>query len=169
MPAPVTVSIDVPQRRAEVYAFLDVMANHESFTDHMLVDWECSGPAAGVGSKASVTATMGGARDRADIEVIEAEAGRMIRERNVAAKGKRVATGTYVLSDLADGGTHVEFTFAFERVPGRERPLVPLMRAMIRRGNPRDDPAGRAARLEGRGPGGIRRRATLVPCASRFR
>jgi hypothetical protein len=28
-PKPVTVSIDVPQPRAAVFAFLDVMANHE--------------------------------------------------------------------------------------------------------------------------------------------
>jgi hypothetical protein len=28
-PSPVTVSIDVPQRREDVYAYLDVMANHE--------------------------------------------------------------------------------------------------------------------------------------------
>ena len=133
---PVTVSIDIPQPRADVYAFLDVMANHESFTDHMLVDWPCRGR-----RPASARAR----RDRevrrhvrhAEIEVIEVEAGRLIRERNVAAKGRRIATGTYVLSDLPDGGTHVEFTFAFERVPGYERPLVPLMRKMLRRGNER--------------------------------
>jgi hypothetical protein len=120
-----------------VYAFLDVMANHERFTDHMLVDWQCSGPATGVGSKARVTAKFGGMTDHAEIEVIEVEDGRLIRERNVASKGRRVATGTYLLSDLPDGGTHVEFTFAFERVAALERPLVPLMRAMIRRGNER--------------------------------
>jgi Polyketide cyclase / dehydrase and lipid transport len=137
MIAPVTVSIDIPQPRADVYAFLDVMANHESFTDHMLVDWSCSGPESGVGSRATVTAKFGGMSDKAEIEVIEVEEGRLIRERNIAAKGRRVATGTYVLSDLPDGGTHVEFTFAFERVPGYERPLVPLMRKLLRRGNER--------------------------------
>ena len=42
-----------------------------------------------------------------------------------------------MLSDLPGGGTHVEFTFEFERVPGFERPLLPLMRRMIRRGNER--------------------------------
>jgi hypothetical protein len=137
MTAPVTVSVDVPQPREDVYAFLDVMANHESFTDHMLVDWVCSGPPAGVGSKANVTAKFGGMTDKAEIEVIEVEDGRRIKERNIANKGRRVATGTYVLSDLASGGTHVEFTFAFEQVPGYERPLLPLMRRMIRRGNER--------------------------------
>src|SRR3954469_1741181 len=137
MPSPVTVSIDVPQARDEVYAFLDVMANHESFTDHLLTNWRVSGPATGVGAKAVVTVKSGGMSDEATFEVIEAEDGRMIRERNWASKGRRVATGTYVLSDLPDGGTRIEFTFAFEQVPAREPPLVPLMRRMIRRGNER--------------------------------
>ena len=137
MSSPVTVSIDVPQPREEVYAFLDVMANHESFTDHLLTNWRVSGPPTGVGAKATVTVKSGGMSDEATFEVIEVEDGRMIRERNWASKGRRVATGTYVLSDLPSGGTHVEFTFAFEKIPGREKPLVPLMRAMIRRGNER--------------------------------
>jgi hypothetical protein len=137
MPAPVTVSVDVPQRRADVYAFLDVMANHESFTDHMLTDWHCSGPAAGLGSRAHVTAKAGGRSEPVEFEVVEVEDGRMIKERNWAAKGQRVGTGTYVLSDNPDGGTHIEFTYAFERVPGRERPLVPLMRRILKRGNER--------------------------------
>ena len=137
MSSPVTVSIDLPQPRDEVFAFLDVMANHESFTDHMLVDWHVSGPATGIGSKARVTTKIGGMTDHADIEVIEVDPGYRIKERNIAAKGKRHGTGTYVLSDLPDGGTHVEFTYEFERLPGYERPLVPLMRRMLRRGNER--------------------------------
>jgi hypothetical protein len=136
-PSPVTVSIDVPQRREDVYAYLDVMANHEAFTDHMLVDWQMSGPAAGIGSKANVTSKVGGMTDQVEIVVVEAEPGRMIRERNFANQGRRVGTGTYVLSDTAEGGTHIEFTYAFEKLPGRERPLVPLMRAILRRGNER--------------------------------
>src|SRR3954452_5872784 len=137
MTPPVTVSIDVPQPRADVYAFLDVMANHERFTDHMLVDWKLSGPPAGVGSQAGVTTKVGGITDHAEIEVVEAEPGRMIKERNFANKGRRVATGTYTLSDLPAGGTHVEFTFAFERVPAFERPLTGLMRRRIRKDNER--------------------------------
>jgi len=136
-PPPVTVSIDVPQPPADVYAYLDVMANHEQFTDHMLTDWHVSGPAAGVGAKAVVTAKAGGMSDRVEFEVVEAEPGRMIKERNWARKGKRVGTGTYVLSDAPGGGTHIEFTYAFERVPGYERPLVPLMRSVLRKGNER--------------------------------
>jgi hypothetical protein len=133
----VTVSIDVPQPRADVYAYLDVMANHEQFTDHMLTDWRVSGPSTGIGSKAVVTAKAGGISDQVEFEVIEAEQDVMIKERNKARGGKRVGTGTYVLSDAPHGGTHIEFTYAFEQVPAMERPLLPLMRSMLRKGNER--------------------------------
>ena len=44
----------VPNPRPEVYEFLDVLGNHEQFTDHFMVDWELSGPKRGVGAKANV-------------------------------------------------------------------------------------------------------------------
>ncbi len=47
----VTVTIDVPESRQDVYDFLDIQANHELFTDHMMRDWRCDGPERGVGSK----------------------------------------------------------------------------------------------------------------------
>src|SRR3954470_2393060 len=136
-PQPVVVSIDVPQPRTAVYAYLDVMANHEAFTDHMLTNWRVSGPATGIGSKANVTTKAGGLTDEAEIEVFEVEPGRLIRERSVGAKGKRIAHGTYTLSDLPGGGTHIEFEFALQKVPAIERPFVPLMRKMVRKSNER--------------------------------
>jgi polyketide cyclase/dehydrase/lipid transport protein len=153
-PQPVTVSIDVPQPRAAVYEFLDVMANHEAFTDHMLTNWRVSGPATGVGSKARVTTKVGAMSDESEIEVFEVDPGRLIRERSIAAKGKRIAHGTYTLSDLPEGGTHIEFEFALQKLPAVERPFLPLMRKLIRKGNERalqrlaallDDQARKAA------------------------
>jgi hypothetical protein len=137
MLAPVTVTVDVPQERADVYDFLDVMANHEPFTDHMLRDWRYSGPARGVGSRARVTAKAAGVSDTVDIEVIAGEAPRRIVERNVGAKGRRIATGTYELDELPGGGTRVAFTYAWERAPLAERLLGPVTRAAIRRANAR--------------------------------
>jgi hypothetical protein len=113
------------------------MANHEAFTDHMLTNWRVSGPPAGIGSKATVTAKFGALSDESVIEVFEVEDGRLIRERSVAAKGKRVAHGTYTLSDLPGGGTHIEFEFALQKLPAIERPFLPLMRKLLRRGNQR--------------------------------
>ena len=133
-----TVSIDVPQPRADVFAFLDVMANHEQFTDHMLTDWRVSGPPTGIGSRAAREVKAGGRSEAASsIEVVEAEDGRMIKERNVAGKGRRVGTGTYVLSDLPDGGTHVEFTYAFEQRAGVRAAARPAHALDAAQGNER--------------------------------
>jgi uncharacterized protein YndB with AHSA1/START domain len=137
MPDPVSVSIDVPQSRPDVFAFLDVLANHESFTDHMLVDWSVSGPERGVGAKARVHSKAGGRKEAVDIEVVEAEPPARIVERNLSAKGKRVGTGTYELAELPGGGTRISFTYAWEQAPLADRALAPLVRAILRRGNQR--------------------------------
>jgi hypothetical protein len=130
---PVSVSIDVPQSVEDVYAFLDVMANHEQFTDHMLTDWRLSGPATGVGARADVTAVMAGRSEPVAIEVIEAQAPRLIVERNVGAGGKRVAHGTYKLGPAPGGGTTVGFEYAWQSAPALERAAAPLLRALMRR------------------------------------
>src|SRR5215211_3833232 len=107
---PVTVTIDVPQKREDVFEFLDVLANHEPFTDHMLVDWSLAGPPRGVGAKARVYSKAGGRKMPVDIEVVESAAPARSVERNVSAKGKRIGRGTYELEELPTGGTRVSFT-----------------------------------------------------------
>jgi hypothetical protein len=134
---PVTVSIDVPQKREDVFNFLDVLANHEPFTDHMLVDWSISGPPRGVGAKARVFSKAGGRKMPVDIEVVESSAPLRNVERNVSAKGKRVGRGTYELAELPAGGTRVSFTYSWERAPLSDRVLAPVVRAILRRGNER--------------------------------
>jgi hypothetical protein len=57
---PVIVTTEVPYPREQVYDFLDVMANHEAFTNHILLDWEYSGPERGVGSRARVKTKLAG-------------------------------------------------------------------------------------------------------------
>jgi hypothetical protein len=135
MPSPVTVSIDVPQARDDVFAFLDVMSNHEPFTNHMLVDWSYSGPERGVGSKAHVYSKAGGRKEPVDIEVVDAEVPSRIVERNVSAKGKRVGNGTYELAELPSGGTKISFTYSWQQAPLPDRMLAPIVRSVLRRGN----------------------------------
>jgi hypothetical protein len=135
MPKPVIVSIDVPQDRTSVYEFLDLMANHEPFNDHLMADWELSGPPRGVGSRARVRTTALGISDVVDIEVTDAEAPTRIVERNVAAKARRTGQGTYTLSDLPGGGTHIEFEYRWIVAPLFDRLTAPLARAFIRRNN----------------------------------
>ena len=135
MPKPVTVSIEVPQAIEHVYDFLDVMGNHEPFTDHLLRDWELSGPARGVGAKARVHVRALGVSDVVDIEVVDAEAPTRIVERNVAAKAGRTAEGTYTLHRLPSGGTRIEFEYRWIVTPLADRLTAPLARAFIRCAN----------------------------------
>jgi uncharacterized protein YndB with AHSA1/START domain len=132
---PVRVSVEVPQPRVEVYEFLDVMANHESFTNHLLRDWQYSGPARGVGSKARVRTKVAGRTDVIDIEVVAAEPPAKIVEQNVGANGRRHANGTYTLVELPGGGTRIEFEYSWQRAPLTERLAAPLARAVLRRAN----------------------------------
>ena len=131
---PVRRSIEVPHPREQVYDFLDVIANHEPFTNHMMRDWEYSGPDRGVGSKARVKVDVGGGRtDLVEIETIAGEWPTRIVEQNVSAGGRRVANGTYVLEELATGRARVTFEYAWQRAPRIERLAAPLVRAAMRR------------------------------------
>jgi hypothetical protein len=94
---PVRVTTTVPYPAERVYDFLDVLANHEPFTNHMLKDWQYSGPERGIGAKAKVRATLGGRSEEVEFEVIAAERPKTIVEQNVGAHGRRIATGTYIL------------------------------------------------------------------------
>lgn len=132
---PVTVSVVVLRPIEEVYDFLDLLANHESFLDHFLVDWKFSGPARGVGAKAEARASAPMSQDWTDFEVIEAERPRRIVEDGVGLKGKRHTRGTYTLEQLADGGTKVSFELAWLAAARAERLIPPLTRAFIKRPN----------------------------------
>jgi hypothetical protein len=135
MPKPVTVSVDVPQDRERVFEFLDIMANHEAFNDHLMTHWELSGPPRGVGSKARVRTKALGISDVVDFEVTEAEAPARIVERNVAAKAGRTGQGTYTLESLPDGGTRISFEYRWIVTPLVDRLSAPVARAFLRRNN----------------------------------
>jgi hypothetical protein len=120
-----------------VYDFLDVMANHEPFTNHMLTDWEYSGPERGIGSKAKVTAKLGGRSERVEIEVIAGERPKEIVEQNVGAGGRRVGTGTYTLEPTPSGGTLITFEYALKQAPLSERLAAPLVRSVLSSANQR--------------------------------
>lgn len=134
---PVSVEIEVPQPPDEVYEFLDVLANHERFTDHFLIDWQVSGPSRGVGARARMRVKSPGPDDWLDMEVVAAEAPRTTTEESVSARGRRRTRGTYVLEPLPDGGTRIVFELAWLEAPLSERLAAPLTRAVVRRANAR--------------------------------
>jgi len=132
---PVTVSVEVQRPVEEVYDFLDVLANHESFLDHMLTDWKFSGPSSGVGAKAEAKTNAPMSQDWTDFEVIEADPPHRIVEEAVGLKGKRRTRGTYTLEPLPGGGTKVSFEFAWLEVARAEGLCPPLTRAFLKRPN----------------------------------
>lgn len=131
----VHVSIDVANEREEVYAFLDILPNHEAFTDHMLVDWQCSGPRSGVGARARMRFKKPGRADWMELEVVDAESPRRIVEETHSAGGRRRTRGTYVLEELPGGGTAISFELAWLQAPLSDRLIAPLARALLKRGN----------------------------------
>ena len=136
MVKPVTVSIDVPQARERVYDFLDVMANHEPFTDHLLRDWELSGPERGVGSKARVHVRAAGRhRHRRHRGRRRRGARAHRRAQRRPRKAGRTAEGTYTLQALPGGGTRISFEYRWITAPLADRLTAPLARAFIRRTN----------------------------------
>jgi hypothetical protein len=132
---PIQVSTSVPRPREEVDAFLDVLGNHEPFTNHMLVDWTLSGPPAGVGAKARMRPNAPGPETWMDMEVVEAQPPERIVERAVSGGGKRRTRGTYTLADAPGGGTEVRFELVYEAMPRPERVLSPVLRVWLRRAN----------------------------------
>jgi hypothetical protein len=134
---PVSVSIDVPQSPERVYEYIGVLANHEGFTDHFLLDWQVSGPASGVGARARMCVKSPGPDDWLDMEVIDAVAPRTTAEESVSAKGRRRNRGNYVLEELPGGGTRISFELTWLEAPLRERLTAPLTRAVVRRANAR--------------------------------
>lgn len=129
---PVRVSAVVPRAPEEVFAFLDVSANHAPFLDHMWTDFEFSGPERGVGSRLRARSRAPGPEDWTDVEVIAADAPHRIVERGTGAGGRRQTQGTYVLRERPDGTTDVTFELSFLAVPLRERVAGPLVHAVMR-------------------------------------
>jgi uncharacterized protein YndB with AHSA1/START domain len=131
---PVTASVRIDQPREDVFSFLDVLANHEQFTNHMLVDWSFDGPADGVGGKARMRANVPG-EQWMQMEVLESVAPFRTVEETVGAHGKRRTRGTYTLDELPDGATDVHFQLEVLEAPFSERLAGPLIRAYMRRAN----------------------------------
>ena len=131
---PITVSVRVDRPREDVFSFLDVLANHERFTDHMLVDWSFDGPAVGVGGKARMRAKVPG-EQWMELEVLESAPPVRTVEETVGAHGRRRTRGTYTLDELPGGATDVHFQLEYLAAPLSERFAAPLVRAYMRSAN----------------------------------
>jgi len=132
---PIVVNTFSERSREDVFAFLDVMANHEPFTNHMLVDWSYSGPASGVGARARMRASTPGPEQWIDMEVVDATPGERIVEEAVSYGGKRRTRGTYTLADRPGGGTDIQFQLEYLAMPRGERLFSTVQRLWLQRAN----------------------------------
>jgi hypothetical protein len=133
---PVTVSVEVANPTHQVYEFLDVLGNHESFMDHFMVDWQLSGPKRGVGAKANVRVKATAEKDWTDVKIVEADSDRRLVEETIGGPGgERRTRGTYHLEALPDGGTRISFELEMLEMPRGERLMGPLNRAYVKRIN----------------------------------
>jgi Polyketide cyclase / dehydrase and lipid transport len=149
---PVTVSVEVPNPRQQVWDYLDLLANHERFTDHFLLDWELSGPPRGVGAKASFRVKATNDKDWTELRVIEADPPRRSVEESVGgSRAQRKSRGTYTLEELPGGGTRITFEIINLEMPLSERAMGPLNSAYLRRVNRKAMKrlAGELAKLRG--------------------
>lgn len=132
-----TSSVTIDRPREEVFAYLDVLANHEPFNDHFMVDWEVSGPPSGVGATVSLRVDAPGRAVRLEMRVTVSEAPTRIVEESVSVDGRRRNRGTYLLADSPDGGTVVTFRLEQLGRPVIDRLLAPLSRRWLQRATDR--------------------------------
>lgn len=135
MPEPVTVSIDVARPRQEVFDYVDVLANHQGWMDHLFKDWRFEGPKRGVGAVAKARVDAPGSREQVTFKVIESSAPERVVEEGESAHGKRETRGTYRFTELDDGRTRIEFEIAWRKTPRSERIAPFVSRAFMSRAN----------------------------------
>jgi len=129
---PIEESTVIRRPIEDVFDHLDVLANHQSFNDHYLVDWELRGPATGVGAAVRMRAKAPGRSEWVELTVIEAERPVRSVEETVGAGGRRRTRGTYTLAERDGGTTEVRFNLTPVQTPRLERLLWPLSRAWLR-------------------------------------
>jgi hypothetical protein len=125
---PITVSTTVQRPRDEVFAHLDVLANHLPFNDHYMADAQLSGPPTGPGGKMCARILAPGRSQWFDLETVTAQAPSLLVERTVAAGGRRRTRGTYRLAEAGPDATTVTFELVTEAEPALDKPLAPLAR-----------------------------------------
>ncbi len=114
---PFTVSAVIDAPRERVFAFLEDLANHPSFTNHYLVDWHLTREdpvGRGAGARFRVKAP-GNRFSWCDVTFVEVERPRRIVEVGRGGKANRVRmVGVYELTEASPGSTKVSFTLQTE-------------------------------------------------------
>ena len=125
---PVTVTTTIDRPRDEIYAVLEDLMNHESFTDHFLTEFERTENGIRVKGK--------GGGGWMEITPVESTPERLVEEGRSGRGGRRRTRGVYEL-EPRDGGTLVSFTNEIEPAGVGDRIAAPLIRAYLRKQNAR--------------------------------
>jgi uncharacterized protein YndB with AHSA1/START domain len=111
---PVTVTVTIARRRAEVFEYLADVANHAEFKDHYLAQWHLTredsvGRGAGARFREQLPLNRFG---WGDMTLAEVEAPYRILERGRGGKFNRIrAIGAWTLRDAPGGMTRVEYSY----------------------------------------------------------
>jgi Polyketide cyclase / dehydrase and lipid transport len=125
---PVTVTTTIERPREEIYAVLEDLMNHESFTDHFLTDFQRTE------SGIRVKGKRGGGWMA--ITPVESSPGRIVEEGRSGRGMRRRTKGIYELRPQ-NGGTVVSFTNEIEPAGVVDRLMAPVIRAYLRKQNGR--------------------------------
>jgi hypothetical protein len=125
---PVTVTTTIERPREEIYAVLEDLMNHESFTDHFLTDFQRT--------ETGVRAKGKGGGGWMEFTPVESNLDRIVEEGRSGRGNRRRTKGIYELKPR-DGGTQVSFTNVFEQPMTGDRLAAPLVRAYLRKQNAR--------------------------------
>ena len=125
---PITTSVEVPNSTHDVYEFLEVLGNHESFMDHFMVDWELSGPKQGVGAKANVRVKATAEKDWTDVEIVEAGALDGLTREQIAPLAPEGDDEIFV-TRLADGSS--VFVGKTKMIPRIEAKIAALVKKAV--------------------------------------
>ena len=125
---PVTVSITIDRPREEIYAVLDDLMSHESFTDHFLTDFQRTETGIRVKGK--------GGGGWMEITPVESSHERIVEEGRSGRGMRRHTKGIYTL-EPRNGSTVVSFTNEIEPAGFGDRLMAPVIRAYLRKQNGR--------------------------------
>ena len=125
---PVTVTTTIERPREDVFAVLEDLMNHESFTDHFLTDFQRTETGIRVKGK--------GGGGWMEITPVESTPDRIVEEGRSGRGGRRHTKGIYELTPR-NGSTVVSFTNEIEPAGVGDRLAAPLIRAYLRKQNGR--------------------------------
>ena len=108
---PATASVRIRRPRAAVHELLADLARHEEFLDHFLVDWTMTSESTrGPGATGRVCARGGGSDAEIELEMTSVSDDAIVVHSRSGRRGRRRMRLDYVLEQVSEDTTQVNFT-----------------------------------------------------------